>query len=74
MYGTLILIPQSNIVNVLVYNIPYEEKQSFVALLPNGSHEIYADTGIFTVPDLVEAEESCDSLYVSRKIQTVGVS
>lgn len=74
MYGTkLILMPQSNIVNVLVYDIPYEEMQAFFALLPNGSREICADTGIFTVPDLVKAEESCDSLYSSRKLQTVGL-
>lgn len=74
MYGTkLILMPQSNIVNVLVYDIPYEEMQAFFALLPEGSHEISADTGIFTVPNLHEAEESCDLLYSNRKIQTVGL-
>lgn len=68
----LILMPQTEKVNILVYNIPDGEVDTFSNLLPKGTEEI--SFGVFVVPNLIEAEESCDSLFGARKVPKVELT
>ncbi len=66
---SIALVSEVNMAGITIYDIPTEEISKFTSLLPQGSKKI--GDCVFTVSNLLSAEESCDSLYSSRKVKNV---